>query len=133
MTNNIAQDTATTARRRITTATKIILAAGAIAMSATTLGPATANADPNNNPSKPRTEKDIKQDCKDANGSYGTHVNDKGNRESHCDYFDSDGNEWIDNYTNGTYTGTSGPFRPKPASTPPPSAVILPPAANSIQ
>ncbi|MGB8505314.1 hypothetical protein, partial [Mycobacterium sp.] len=110
-----------------------IFAAGAIAVGATILSPAAANADPNNNPNKPRTEKAIEADCDDAGGTYGSIVDKKGKRTSTCSYLDSDGNGWTDNYTNGVYTGTTGPYKPKPTATTPPSAVILPPAANSIQ
>ena len=99
---------------------KVLLAAGAIALGAMSLTPAMANADPNNNPK--RTESAIKQDCKDAGGDYYQSPD----STSHCSYFDTDGNMWVDNYKNGQFTGTSGPFKPKPTDTPKPGAVILP-------
>ena len=110
--------------------TVILVCSCAVAVGATLLSPASANAEPVN-PNKPRSEKDIKQDCEvEAGGTYGSAVDKKGNRHSTCSYLDSDGNGWTDNYTNGTYTGTTGPYRTSPTATAPPSAV-LPPGADT--
>ena len=107
---------------RMTQAARVVLAAGAIAVGATSLTPAMANADTNNNPK--RTEAAIKADCKDAGGEYGQYP-DKAGNTSHCSYFDTDGNFWIDNYKNGQFTGTSGPFRPKSPVTPSPAGTAV--------
>jgi hypothetical protein len=118
-------------RQRITMAAKVILTAGAIALGAMSMSPAMANADTNNNPK--RTESAIKQDCKDAGGDY-TQGLDKAGNTSHCSYFDTDGFLWIDNYKNGQFTGTSGPFRSKPTVTPQPSGTaILHSGQNRVQ
>jgi hypothetical protein len=122
MTTEHRTDTHNPSRRRITTAAKVILTAGAIALGAMSLTPTMANADTNNNPK--RTEAAIKQDCKDGGGDYYQGADTAGNT-SHCSYFDTDGNLWIDNYKNGQFTGTSGPFRPKPPVTPPPAGTAV--------
>jgi hypothetical protein len=110
------------------TAAVLVIASGAIAVGAI-FSPAVASAEPVN-PNKPRTEKDIKQDCEvEAGGTYANHVDKNGNRQSTCIYLDSDGNAWIDNYTNGSFGGTTRPFRPK-QPTPSPTA-ILPPGLNT--
>ncbi len=116
------------------TTAALMFASAAIAVGAIA-GPAVASAEPVN-PNPKLTEKQIKNDCevqdKDAGGSYSTSVDKNGNRQSTCSYFDTDGNLWIDHYTNGTFGGTTGPFRPK-QPTPPSAVVILPPGATNIQ
>ncbi len=112
------------------TSAALVVASGAIAVDAIA-GPAVASADPVN--PKPRTEQDIKQDCESGvGGVYGTTV-EGGNRKSTCLYIDDHGNEWIDNYKNGKFTGTQGPFRPKTTPSPPPpgATAILPPGSNT--
>jgi hypothetical protein len=128
MTTNHDTQTAAPPLRRITTAAKVILAAGAIALGAMSLTPAMANADTN----KPRTEKDIKSDCASANGLYGSLVMENGDRHSECSYTDAGGYVYVDSYTNGTFTGTQGPYKPNTTHTPPPRATaILPPGLNT--
>jgi hypothetical protein len=102
---------------------EIVLAAGAIAFGAISMTPAVAFADPNNAPK--RTETAIKADCKDAGGDYYKGA-DSGGNTSHCSYFDTYGNNWIDNYKNGVFTGTSGPYRSKPTGVPNPGTAVIP-------
>jgi hypothetical protein len=103
----------------------ILICSCAVAVSTTILGPASASAEPVN-PNKPRTEKDIKSDCADAGGLYSTAVV-EGTRKSECNYSDEDGMLYVDHYTNGTFTGTTGPLKPKPTATPKPGATAVPP------
>jgi hypothetical protein len=66
---------------------------------------------------EPISENTIKQECKQANGSYSSANLGGGVRWSGCTYKAADGNTYTDNYNNGTYSGTNQipGGRPRPA------------------
>ena len=84
--------------RRVAT----VAAAGALATGVLLMAAPAASAEPQ----KPIKESTIKSECDQAGGNYGSQVR-GGVRSSVCAYNDSDGNAYIDHYTNGRYTYTT--------------------------
>jgi hypothetical protein len=81
-------------RARLRKLVPAIVAAGAIAVAATTLTAPTAHAIP---------EGTIQSDCASAGGNYNTGVNRQGNRVSRCCYHDINGGPHCDYYLNGVF------------------------------
>lgn len=100
------------------------IAAGTIA-----IGALTATAPP----AYALSEQTIQKECLDAGGTYSSGVDKNGDRQSSCLYTDSSGDVYMDNYTNGAYTGTNGPLVRGRPTTPVPRPTNLPPPPSGTQ